>query len=352
MPHSQSMIPFLTIILPTYNRAKLIKRSIDSILSQDFKDFELLIIDDGSTDHTPELLQEYEDERIKIFTKSNGGVSSARNLDLKHAKGEYITFIDSDDYILQGFFQDAWKLLRGGGIDVLIYGGKILPQIQIAELFSNPKHKIINDFELICDKNFIYEYCSFLGNPWACAKFIKKELITKNQICFDESIHYDEDLLFNLNFLYHAQSVGLCKKLFYMCDTSTQSLCRGVSKNTKIQNLLMGYEKVCLSIQNQQVLKYCAFMYFSHLLMYFGPLDFLRKTNQQKFLNLLKQIPINLLETNKIYRLIKTKKYNANFYTRLIIMLAINSSLRKISRLFDLPLLKALKPKLKLFLQT
>ncbi len=109
------MIPFLTIILPTYNRAKLIKRSIDSILSQDFKDFELLIIDDGSTDHTPELLQEYEDERIKIFTKSNGGVSSARNLDLKHAKGEYITFIDSDDYILQGFFQDAWKLLRGGG---------------------------------------------------------------------------------------------------------------------------------------------------------------------------------------------------------------------------------------------
>ena len=89
--------PVFTVIIPTYNRENFLKRTIDSILSQTFKDFELIIVDDGSTDHTKALIDRYEDDRIVYFYKENGGQNSATNLGIQNAKGEYIAFCDSDD---------------------------------------------------------------------------------------------------------------------------------------------------------------------------------------------------------------------------------------------------------------
>ena len=89
--------PVFTVIIPTYNREHFLKRTVDSILSQTFKDFELIIVDDGSTDHTKDLIDTYEDDRIVYFYKENGGQNSAVNVGLQKARGEYIAFCDSDD---------------------------------------------------------------------------------------------------------------------------------------------------------------------------------------------------------------------------------------------------------------
>ena len=89
--------PVFTVIIPTYNREHFLKRTVDSILSQTFKDFELIIVDDGSTDHTKDLIDTYEDDRIVYFYKENGGQNSAVNMGLQKARGEYIAFCDSDD---------------------------------------------------------------------------------------------------------------------------------------------------------------------------------------------------------------------------------------------------------------
>lgn len=89
--------PIFTVIVPTYNREFCLKRAIDSILAQTFKGFELIIIDDGSTDETENLIKAYDDDRIIYIYKENGGLNSARNMALKKAKGEYIAFCDSDD---------------------------------------------------------------------------------------------------------------------------------------------------------------------------------------------------------------------------------------------------------------
>lgn len=89
--------PVFTVIVPTYNREKLLKRTIESILAQTFKDFELIIVDDGSTDNTKKLIASYKDCRIIYIYKENGGLNSARNKGLQNAKGEYIAFCDSDD---------------------------------------------------------------------------------------------------------------------------------------------------------------------------------------------------------------------------------------------------------------
>ena len=88
----------VSILIPTYNRANLVPRAIESVLAQTYKDFEIIVVDDGSTDHTAQVLEAYKD-RIKYIYKPNGGVSSARNLGLKHANGDFLVFLDSDDII-------------------------------------------------------------------------------------------------------------------------------------------------------------------------------------------------------------------------------------------------------------
>ena len=100
------MNPSISIIVPVYNAERTLNRCVDSILSQTFQEWELLLIDDGSTDRSGELCDEYasKDQRIKVFHKKNGGVSSARNIGLNYAKGEWITFIDSDDEIPKNTF--------------------------------------------------------------------------------------------------------------------------------------------------------------------------------------------------------------------------------------------------------
>jgi len=88
--------PFVSVIIPTYNRAWVIQEAIDSVLEQRFKNFELIVVDDESTDNTPEILSEY-GENIRVLTQKNTGVSAARNLGIANAKGELVTFLDSDD---------------------------------------------------------------------------------------------------------------------------------------------------------------------------------------------------------------------------------------------------------------
>lgn len=98
-------MPLISVIVPVYNAESTLRQCVDSILSQEFEDFELLLIDDGSKDGSPAICDEYasKDWRVKAFHKQNGGVSSARNLGIEQAKGEWVVFVDSDDYISKNY---------------------------------------------------------------------------------------------------------------------------------------------------------------------------------------------------------------------------------------------------------
>jgi len=88
--------PLVSVIIPSYNRCQQLKEAIDSVLAQDFEDSELIVVDDGSTDKTPDLLADY-DEKLTAIRRNNGGVSAARNTGIAAASGELIAFLDSDD---------------------------------------------------------------------------------------------------------------------------------------------------------------------------------------------------------------------------------------------------------------
>ena len=189
----------ISIIIPVYNAENTLGRCIDSILSQTFSDWELLLIDDGSTDRSGEICDEYavNDERIKVFHKENGGVSSARNMGLDNAKGRWITFVDADDQINP----DALNCIYNRDIneDILFFpyyfyykdGNKIFDTLNVPERIEN--------ISLFLNKN-IHKY--IFRVVWG--KCYKNELL--KGIRFDEKIKIGEDLLFVLTYLVNVKT--------------------------------------------------------------------------------------------------------------------------------------------------
>lgn len=237
-------LPTFSIILPTFNREKLVTRAIDSILMQDYRDFELIIVDDGSTDETMEVLWEYCDPRILILQKENGGVSSARNVGLGHARGKYVTFVDSDDYLLQGFLHDANEFLANGEFAGVFYGGFGLDDKEIREFPAFFEKKVM---ELQCYEEYelFEDFCLRGGNSWACAKFFDRKLICAHQIRFCEDISYGEDLNFILQFLLIAPRMAVKGKSFYCCDMRHESLNRGqIDMDVQSEHLLRNHQKI------------------------------------------------------------------------------------------------------------
>ena len=118
----ESQTPIISVIVPVYNVEQYLPRCIDSILAQTFTDFELLLIDDGSKDKSGAICDAYarKDPRIRVFHKPNGGVSSARNMGLDNAKGEWIAFVDSDDWVNEDFLANFVEI--DSGEDLLSQG--------------------------------------------------------------------------------------------------------------------------------------------------------------------------------------------------------------------------------------
>lgn len=104
----------ISVIIPVYNVEKYLRRCVESVMLQTYKDIEILLIDDGSTDGSGQICDElaYKDRRIHVFHKENGGVSSARNLGIERACGDYICFVDSDDWIDIDYFENAIPVLK------------------------------------------------------------------------------------------------------------------------------------------------------------------------------------------------------------------------------------------------
>lgn len=113
---NQQENPLISVIIPIYNKEKYLECCLESVISQTYKKLEIVLVDDGSTDDSQKICEQYakEDLRIKVFHKSNGGVSEARNFGIEHSKGQYITFVDSDDKVTEDYVEFLWKLIENG----------------------------------------------------------------------------------------------------------------------------------------------------------------------------------------------------------------------------------------------
>lgn len=202
-----TLINMISIIVPVYNVEKYINRCVDSILAQSYVDWELILVDDGSTDNSGKICDDYAKENIKIsvFHKANGGVSSARNLGITKANGDYITFIDSDDWIDSDYLEN-FKL----GNDLSLQG------------IQNGCHIVMYEpKDIIETPGAYYLYKGYVFGP--VCKLYRRDVILRHKIYFDESLSFGEDILFVMEYLVHCASLAVTDGIGYHYDISVQN---------------------------------------------------------------------------------------------------------------------------------
>lgn len=204
----------ISIVVPIFNAENFLANCINSILNQTYRNFELILIDDGSTDNTAKLCEFYAklDNRIRVISKNNEGVSATRNLGIELARGEYIGFIDADDTIepdyLTAFFKEKGC---NGKIDLFIQGYvKIYPPNKIKYGFT--------ENNLLCDSD-IYHFLCYAESEYLLncpfSKLFKRHILKSNNLQFQEGISFGEDHLFVLSYLSYVRTVLTSKGCMY-----------------------------------------------------------------------------------------------------------------------------------------
>ena len=212
----------ISVIVPIYNNAKYLKKCIDSIIYQTYKNLEIILVNDGSTDSSGKIADEYQkkDNRIKVIHQKNAGVSIARNVGLKNATGNFIGFVDSDDWIEKNMFEMLLESIIKYNVDISICNLSFENENGIIIKSYDEKEGILSYEEYI--KNIYYSPCI---QGYTCNKLYKTSLIKENNIQFDKTIFVLEDDLFNFEILYknkkQVKSFFLNQKLYHYIDHNT-----------------------------------------------------------------------------------------------------------------------------------
>ncbi len=221
----------ISIIIPVYNGEKYLSKCIDSILSQTYQNLEIILVDDGSIDSSPKICDEYskKDNRIKVIHKKNGGVSSARNIGIAESTGDYIGFVDSDDYIELNMYENLFKALKDNNTEISMCGYNELENNKITKSII-PNQNTISGEELLKD---IFEE---LFRPVVWNKLFKRCLFFNgsNQICFPENVTFGEDALMIVSILNATDNISIVHKALYNYNIFNNSLSHNLTDEKKL----------------------------------------------------------------------------------------------------------------------
>ena len=197
----------VSVIIPVYNVEKFIFKTVESVINQDYKDIEIILIDDGSPDNSAQIIDKLAkmDNRIVCIHKENGGVSSARNAGLNFATGEYVTFIDGDDWVDTNYISYLVSLVEKNKCEI----GMNKNNYSDYNTKSNDKEYVVKAEKAI---EWIY-----LGNIFVAVwnKIYSRSFLKNNNIFFDEKIWYGEGMLFNIDCLQFVDDIAVGEKCVY-----------------------------------------------------------------------------------------------------------------------------------------
>ena len=263
----------ISIIVPIYNTDCYLRQCLDSIINQSYKNFEVLLVNDGSVDDSAMICKEFaeKDSRIRYFEKENGGVSSARNLGLKNVKGNYITFVDSDDWIEENYLEVLYNALKENEVDVAISTHKdfnmddnlyYLPFYSEEQLHTLDIGKVSRDEFLE-----LFPELSSLNHDFNCAvsKLFKADVV-KN-LLFDESINYGEDLDFFFNLYLNVSSIYYVNQPTYIYRQHQTSASNNCLESHAISEIRI-YEKILKKIMEIGILNHSYIEKFK-IILYF-----------------------------------------------------------------------------------
>lgn len=255
----------VSVIVPVYNVEKFLKRCVDSILAQSFTNFELILVDDGSTDGSGEICDQYAeiDDRVSVKHHTNQGASAARNHGIDAARGEWITFIDSDDYVLPDYLHNLYQASLKSETDLVMTGIKLVHE-------NEPDKVVVREWResVVKKENLdeLYEGNILQYQKGPVIKFFKKDIIKKNGLCFNERLSRGEDALFVYEYLLHANVFSVATGANYVYYKRSGSLMS--QKLASFETELYAYEcmkSTILQLLGQVEIKH---PYPKHFLVY------------------------------------------------------------------------------------
>lgn len=292
----------ITVVVPIYNMGCYLDRAMKSLLAQTYKNYELLLIDDGSSDNSPEMCDDYAQkyENVKTYHKKNGGLSSARNYGIKYAKGDYIIFPDPDDWVLEEYLEDLSSLIERNS-DLEVCGHYIV----------NENGKKIHDYpEAIYELNqeeamkSAMTASGFCGFAWN--KLYHMDIIVENDLKFDEELGMAQDLHFLMCYLMYCNKIIYWTKPLYFYFQHAGGVTNSVLSDRKISGLRT-YEKISELVRNKHpdIVQLAKSTYANMSLQFM----FIYYDTDLKELELLKKLKINLKTNFKYF--FKNPSYRA-----------------------------------------
>ncbi|WP_280559190.1 glycosyltransferase [Priestia megaterium] len=244
--------PLVTVIIPVYNVEEFLPQCLNSIVEQTYNNIEIIAIDDGSTDNSLEILRRYELDysNIKIISRKNSGPSNTRNAGIDEAKGKYIYFLDSDDYILPNLFEKLIQLMEEKNLDLIRFG--VEPFVDGIEFELDTKQY---DFRENFEKGKVYGKNELLAvnlNAFSAivyAYIIKRELLTKNRIKFKPGILH-EDELFTLEVFLNAHLAMYEENFYYKRRYRENS----IMTSQDSQKIRKSFDSYCILIEEMNKL--------------------------------------------------------------------------------------------------
>lgn len=228
-------MPRVSIIVPVYNAAKAIRRCIESILKQDYEDFELILVDDGSKDESPQILDEYaeKDKRVVVVHQPNGGVSAARNKALSLAKGEFLQFLDADDWMTVEATKLLVRTMDANQADMVVADFYRVVGDTVARKGSISTDKVLTRQEYA---EFMMESPAdyYYGVLWN--KLYRRSIIDMFEVHMDEDLKWCEDFVFNLEYVLHCDRiVALQVPVYYYVKTEGSLVAKNLNLSRIVQ---------------------------------------------------------------------------------------------------------------------
>ncbi len=247
MSDNNKIYPLISIIMPVYNAEKYVKKAVESVIKQSYTHFELIIVDDGSTDRSAYICEELakNDSRIRVIHKKNSGVSSARNTGIQYSLGKYITFIDDDDEYDEKYCEILLNSIEKHNADIIKCGRKNIT-IKIDGSITRtidrfyPKSCFVN-IDSFWEDYYEFKKYDFIGSVWN--GLYRADIIKQYNIIFDENVlHGNEDIIFNYSYLRNCKNIVIQSDVlyyhYYRLSHSTSMKFHGDQISNRIRSII------------------------------------------------------------------------------------------------------------------
>lgn len=253
-----------SIVVPIYNVGKYVKKCIESLMEQTYRNIEIILVDDGATDSSGKICDEYanKDNRIKVVHKENGGLSSARNTGIKCATGQYVLFVDGDDFLDKNAIEILAKNLKNELYDIICF-----------DIYQYKDEKVIGTLITKKFNDLTTDRRNIIVNPSACARVYKTEFLRNNNIFFKEKIIY-EDLALIPSLTNYTENIQFIDDKLYYYVIRDDSIMNKKSFNINRDDKFIALETLeNVFIQNRTYDKYKSeieYLYIKHLLIMYS----------------------------------------------------------------------------------